>query len=374
MTRTTTPHPFSDSFWPSSSKHFSNSTPFYKKKREDEQDLNKFLSIDESPEFYDPYSALNLFLSKKIKQECPTRGASRRWSPKIQEELLEKIAPEFQTQFPQYRLGVTALKKVWEKASYYRQQFEGKKQAFTEEGNLDIHFLIRENLKDYTYTKHFLSLHPSHFSHQLGRKLGECIAIVDGEKIKLDALTQLIWSVQRNLIPYKDLAEIPPQSPYDTYDANDRLILQAMVKLLAKQTPDWKTLKKEIEEFVPASSEALEQKIERWALQSDMIYGKILLDPKDPLFSLICSNYTALKEPCSHEQFVERICAHYHPHVDDNLYTRVWILYKHAWYTQFASPEETPYGRFLKWHGTHQAEVLPLYAERDFSPQKKNPQ
>ena len=66
-------------------------------------------------------------------QHC---GSSRKWSLKIQEELLLKIAPDFQKRFPQYRLGISALKKTWEKVSYYSQQIQHQKEAITQDGPL----------------------------------------------------------------------------------------------------------------------------------------------------------------------------------------------------------------------------------------------
>ena len=81
-------------------------------------------SVDELAEFYDPYSDLNLFLAQKIAQEMRHCGNSKKWSLKLQEELLQRITPEFQKRFPHYRLGVAALKKTWEKVSYYAQQIQ----------------------------------------------------------------------------------------------------------------------------------------------------------------------------------------------------------------------------------------------------------
>src|SRR5258708_4611238 len=119
-------------------------------------------SIDELAEFYDPYSDLNLFLVQKITQEMRHCGNSKKWSLKIQEELLKKISPEFQKHFPRYRLGIAALKKTWEKIIYYSQQIQHQKEAITQDGKLNIHFFIRENLKAFPVFKNYGSLHPSH--------------------------------------------------------------------------------------------------------------------------------------------------------------------------------------------------------------------
>lgn len=71
MSGTKTPNPSSDNFWSSSSKFVTASIAINNKKKSKEDPLSEFLSaVDESPEFYDPYSDLNLFLSQKIKRRC----------------------------------------------------------------------------------------------------------------------------------------------------------------------------------------------------------------------------------------------------------------------------------------------------------------
>src|SRR5690349_12361372 len=58
--------------------------------------------LDESHEFHDPFSDLNLFLSQKIKEVMSSLGEGKKWSSKIQQLLIEKITPEFQKKFPKY--------------------------------------------------------------------------------------------------------------------------------------------------------------------------------------------------------------------------------------------------------------------------------
>ncbi|MCB1082540.1 MAG: hypothetical protein KDK63_05290, partial [Chlamydiia bacterium] len=59
--------------------------------------------IDETEEFYDPFSDLNLFLSKKVKSEIQETGSATKWSGKIEANLLAKILPEFKEKSPKYR-------------------------------------------------------------------------------------------------------------------------------------------------------------------------------------------------------------------------------------------------------------------------------
>lgn len=190
-------------------------------------------AVDESPEFHDPYSELNLFLSQKIKQEMRHCSNSKKWSVKLQDELIHKIAPEFEKRFPRYRLGVAALKKTWEKVSYYSTQIQDQKEALTQDGKLNIPFLIKENLRSFSKVKNSCQLHPYHYAHQLAQKMSECIAIVDGAQPKIDQLTQAIWSIHRHLIPQIEPDQL--KSPYDEYDKIDKLMVKKILEITAKQ-------------------------------------------------------------------------------------------------------------------------------------------
>jgi len=189
-------------------------------------------AIDESPEFHDPYSDLNLFLSQKIKKEMRHCSNSKKWSPQLQDELLHKITPEFQELFPKYRLGVTALKKTWEKVQYFSNQIQQQKEALTQDGKLNLSFFIKENLKSTTKLHHTCHVHPCHYAHQLAVKMSECIAVVDGIRPKLEQLTRTIWSLQRHLIP--KLAPEHFKSPYDENEKADKLIAKAILEITAK--------------------------------------------------------------------------------------------------------------------------------------------
>ncbi len=225
MARKTNPRPTQESFWNEKS-----SVRFSSKKSLFVKDLLN--SIDETADFHDPFSELNLFLSQKVKQEMRHCGNSKKWSVKLQDELLLKITPEFQQKFPQYRLGISALKKTWEKVAFYSQQIQHQKEALTQAGKLNISFFIKENLKSLPQLKNTCHIHPYHFAHQLALKMSECIATVDGVRPKLEELTQMIWSIQRHLIP-----NLNPQhykSPYDEYSKIDKLIVKTILEISAK--------------------------------------------------------------------------------------------------------------------------------------------
>lgn len=189
-------------------------------------------AIDESPEFHDPYSELNIFLSQKIKREMHHCSNSKKWSLQLQDELLHKITPEFQERFPKYRLGVSALKKTWEKVHYFSTQIQEQKEALTQDGKLNLSFFIKENLKTATKLQNTCHVHPCHYAHQLAVKMGECIAVVDGIRPKLDQLTRTIWSLQRHLIP--KLSPEHFKSPYDENEKADKLIVKGILEITAK--------------------------------------------------------------------------------------------------------------------------------------------
>jgi len=143
MPKKTATESFSDNFWSNSSDSnlFSTPSSFSLNRKKNNLSNQSFLhSVDESPEFHDPYSDLSLFLSNIIKNEMKNIDPSFRWTSKIQEELISKITPEFQKKFPQYRLGVTAVKKIWNKISFYTQQIQGKTEALDSNGKLNVNF------------------------------------------------------------------------------------------------------------------------------------------------------------------------------------------------------------------------------------------
>lgn len=251
--------------------------------------------VDESPEFHDPYSDLNLFLSQKVRGEMRNEGLIKKWSLRIQEALLERIAPEFQKKFPHYRLGVSALRKTWEKVAYYTTQVETQKGATDEEGHLRLSFLIGENLRHYPQLGRTSCVHPYHYAHQLGLKISECVAVVDGRKPSLDQLTRLIWAMQRHLLSWETLREA--NSPYDECDRLDKQIVKAILEIKT-QEPHISAVQLEMrvnENFtalleIPAfnSQESLLSAI--GALIAEKLYSKSRLhtsvSPKDKTFLL----------------------------------------------------------------------------------------
>lgn len=213
--------------------HPSDTSLYFASKKKREGLGKTFLySVDELPEFHDPFSELNLFLSRKIKEEMGRCDCSKKWSLKLQEEFIQKIAPDFQKQFPHYRLGVTALRKTWQRIVSYSQQLQEQKQALTQDGRLNVPFLIKENLKQFSQLKGDYRIHPYHYANQLALKISECIATVDGTRPDVDLLSKTIWAVQRQLLKTKECPSY--KSPYDEYDKVDKLVVHTILEILAK--------------------------------------------------------------------------------------------------------------------------------------------
>ncbi len=338
--------------------------------------------IDESPELHDPYSELNLFLTRKIKEEFKNAGTTKKWSVYIQEKLIEKISPEFKKKFPHYRLGVSALKKIWEKVAYFSQAFENQKEALTKEGKLNLGFLIRENLKQFLGIKKSFSFHPYLVAQQLALKISECLAGYDGIRPMLQHITKTIWAVERHLIPP---VQIPAMvNPYDEFDTWDKLIIKVMLEVAGNnpslsqeelQTSvrqalyalkDNPPLEKEIvhllidnpEQGIESATETallffkkaqtlatsanwieVEHKINLWTLQGDLVYRCLRIENNQLL--------THLRQKGTVEAYIEK-----HPFLASfvlQVEVRAEILSKFEWYASAPSTQSTV-ERFFEWH------------------------
>lgn len=255
--------------------------------------------IDEADDFYDPFSELSLFLSNKIKKEIQESGTTKKWSGKIEANLLAKILPEFKKQFPRYRLGTAALKKVWDKVSYYYEKIQHHKGAFNQDGKLNLPLMIRENLKTTSISSSSLSLPPYHLAHQIAIKISECIATLEGRRPDLDQLTKIIWAVKKNIL--RDLSPIAARSPYEDHDKLDKLIVKTLLEICSKYPQlDSKLLKMEILKQLEALG-AIQPLIEKSQLTSTL--SIVLANKMYPILSFT-SEFTN-KEKDTLEAFID---------------------------------------------------------------------
>ena len=253
--------------------------------------------IDEADDFYDPFSDLSLFLSKKIKGEIDESGSLSKWSGKIEANLLAKILPEFKKKFPRYRLGASALKKVWEKVGYYYEKIQGQKEALKDNGKLNLKYMIRENLKKSFPTE---NLPPYTIAKQIATKLSECIATLEGNRPEIDQLTKVIWSVQKHLL--RDLSPLQTKSPYDEYDKIDKLIVKTQLEITAKgENLDPYMLKREIFKKLKAYFE-----IKTLAKENQLTSTLSMILAEKLQYSSLIACHFSLKERKTIESFIRQ--------------------------------------------------------------------
>lgn len=173
--------------------------------------------VDEMEEFQDPFSDLNLFLCKKINEVMHKKGGIKNWNYQIEKDVLQRILPEFKLKFPYYRLGIAALKRTWEKISYYQKKVVYG-EAYHLDGKLNINYLIKENIRSYQQN---YKQSPQYYYDQipnLANNLCECIAILEGKQPNLQHLRRTIWSVVQHLLPPSTLKTIPVHKELDILD------------------------------------------------------------------------------------------------------------------------------------------------------------
>ncbi|MCF7852876.1 MAG: hypothetical protein K9M07_06515 [Simkaniaceae bacterium] len=182
-----------------------NSDPFY-----DGFDLNDtqfstpLLPIDEAEDFFDPFSKLNAYLSKRVKEAIDSKNCTTFEEAFANQCLLNYILPEFQEQFPQYRIGETALKRVWNTVTSYYNSMKTRPDLFNANGKIDLFKLIREAINQFDLNQSFHSQHPYSLAHRIAKQVAECCLILNDEQISIENLTSLVWSVMQHLIPRKN--------------------------------------------------------------------------------------------------------------------------------------------------------------------------
>ncbi|MGL4348193.1 MAG: hypothetical protein ACRCSV_01865 [Chlamydiales bacterium] len=187
--------------------------------------INSMCPVDEMEEFQDPLSDLNLFLCKKVNEMMHKKGGIKNWNHQIEKDILQRILPEFKVKFPYYRLGIAALKRTWEKISYYQKKVIYR-EAYEIDGKLNINYLIKENIR--SYQENYKQSSQCYYDQipSLANNLCECVAILEGKQPNLQNLTRTIWAVQQHLLPPSILKSIPMQKETDGLD---RFICQNML-------------------------------------------------------------------------------------------------------------------------------------------------
>ncbi len=204
-----------------------------------------FYPIGEVEDFYDPFSKLSLFLAGKVKKEIQQCKTAKKWSSKIEADLLAKILPELKKKFPSCRLDRVILKKVWNKVTHYYEKIQTDQGGFNKEGKLDLSFMVRENLKKALHLPPSLGLPPYHLAHEIAVKISEYFATLEGRCPDLDQLTKMVWAVQKNML--RNLSNFAAKSPYEEHDKLDKLIVKTVLETCSENPCiALRALKKEI--------------------------------------------------------------------------------------------------------------------------------
>lgn len=219
MPHIATSQPFPNDAWKSPTERS------FLKNLDSNRQIRSMCPVDEMEEFQDPLSDLNLFLCRKVHEMMHKKGGIRNWNHQIERDILQRILPEFKAKFPYYRLGIAALKRTWEKISYYQKKVVYR-EAYQMDGKLNIHYLIKENIRSYQQNYKQSSHYYYDQIPSLANNLCECIAILEGKQPNLQSLTHIIWAVQQHLLPSPILKSMPIQKEND---ALDQLICQRML-------------------------------------------------------------------------------------------------------------------------------------------------
>ncbi|MDN3507649.1 MAG: hypothetical protein P0S94_01865, partial [Simkaniaceae bacterium] len=195
-------------------------------------DQNKWDPHETGDALQDPFSDVSLFLAGKIRSEVQRQGGTKGWSTRIQSELLEKILPEFRQTFPKARLGTSMLKRVWDKVSLFHGKLQGEDEALRGDGRLNVEYIIRENLRRNEAISLSDSLPPYHYAHQVALKVSEYLATLEGTPPRVEALTKLIWGVQKHLVT--DLPARKAKCAYEEYGPLDKYIVKTLLEVTAR--------------------------------------------------------------------------------------------------------------------------------------------
>lgn len=180
----------------------------------------------------DPKQKLNQFISTKIRKEA-LRKKSTEWNKEIEHTLLDKLIPEIKKEFPLLRPSTSLIKRSFKKALSYLKQLKPYPEAFSKSGELNLGFIIKENLRT-------LAPHSTKESYSLAltaaKNIADYVQQVEGVRPKFDLLAKTIYSLDQHLLTKN--GEIPPSKcPFEVLEPMDHLILQLQLDALSIEVP-----------------------------------------------------------------------------------------------------------------------------------------
>ncbi|MCH9612528.1 MAG: hypothetical protein S4CHLAM102_10190 [Chlamydiia bacterium] len=185
--------------------------------------------LSEADDFLDPFSDLNIYLAKKIKEEIHTNFKSY-----PSKQFIETLSNEFNVKFPGYHLGMAALKVLWKKVTFYLDTFNHTPDAYDAKGQLNLHYLIRQSIDQNIGQIQKDIPHAYAHTHQMATQLSECLVTIDGKKPHIESLDNIIWSQQKHLLTRLKQEKLRQN---ENWDAVDKLIIRFLLEYTS-QKPD----------------------------------------------------------------------------------------------------------------------------------------
>ena len=175
------------------------------------------IPIDEAEEFFDPFSKLNQALSRFVKNAIDEGFCSTHPSTFSEHQLMEHILPQFKKEFPKYRIGATAVKRVWETVILYYNKVKSKESFLNSDGSVNIEELINESMSQIDFNQSFHSFHPYSFAHRIARQVAECCLIINNHLPSINELSKMIWGTMQHMIPNQTFEPLDPIDAKLTY-------------------------------------------------------------------------------------------------------------------------------------------------------------
>ena len=184
-------------------------------------DETEVVSLGSQSSSKDPFSDLSLFVAQRVKEEMDKLPQGVRLSTKLSASLMQDLASDIKSRFPNSSFANSILKSSWEKVQHYLRLIADQKKLWSGDGTLSIPAMISENLKN-----RFSLIHLSENQQQISQaeqvalSVSECVATLDHIRPDISYLTRWTWNVQSHLYPK---AEWPAKSPFEI-DAKERFL------------------------------------------------------------------------------------------------------------------------------------------------------
>ncbi|MDN3504271.1 MAG: hypothetical protein P0S95_01690 [Rhabdochlamydiaceae bacterium] len=176
------------------------------------------ISVDEADDFFDPFSKLNTFLAKKVKEAIDNKVCSSNPTFYCEHQLMNYILPQFKELFPQFCLGSSALKRVWETVVTYYSKISKNPHLLKENGEVEVSKLIRDSISQIDLHQLSHSQHPYTYAYKIAKQVAQCCQILNETTPSIEELSQLIWTTIQHLIPRKSLKQLSIPLPLDPFD------------------------------------------------------------------------------------------------------------------------------------------------------------